>query len=477
MAYAAFAILVLGLSWRVIRWSLSPVPFRIPTVCGQQKSLPWIKSSRLESPHTTAGVVGRMLLEVFAFRSLFRNTSSRLEAGPRLIYREGGSLWLGAIAFHGSLAIILLRHLRLFIEPAPKLAILLDRLDGFFQIGAPPFYLTDAAILVALLYLLQRRFRDMRLRYLSLFTDYFALFLLLGVAVSGVWMRYFGRTDIVAVKQFAIGLDGFPARRPAKRRRLVLCPPDAGLGAGRLLPVQQAGARRRRLPQPDPQSGQQQSHEAAHQSVELPVKVHTYEEWEDEFRDKMMAAGLPWRSPNVRPQARRTGADRISAPARGLVGPEGRIPQGTFCYSALAKNLKYLGLPNPREWQPVRRDWKLPPDWKATILNGMKERLDKYRSFRLFMDICVRCGACADKCHFYIGSGDPKNMPVARAELIRSVYRRYFTAAGKLFGRWPARATSPKTSSRSGSTTSTSAPSAAAARSSAPTASIPPRSP
>ena len=84
MAYAAFAILVVGLSWRVIRWSLSPVPFRIPTVCGQQKSLPWIKSSRLESPHTTAGVIGRMALEILAFRSLFRNTSSRLEPGPRL---------------------------------------------------------------------------------------------------------------------------------------------------------------------------------------------------------------------------------------------------------------------------------------------------------------------------------------------------------------------------------------------------------
>ena len=65
----------------------------------------------------------------------------------------------------------------------------------------------------------------------------------------------------------------------------------------------------------------------------------------------------------------------------------------------------------------------------------MKERLEKYRSFRLFMDLCVRCGACADKCHFYIGSGDPKNMPVLRAELLRSVYRRYFTASGKRFGR------------------------------------------
>ena len=64
----------------------------------------------------------------------------------------------------------------------------------------------------------------------------------------------------------------------------------------------------------------------------------------------------------------------------------------------------------------------------------MKERLGKFRSFRLFMDICVRCGACADKCHFYLGSADPKNMPVMRAELMRSVYRRYFTLTGRFFG-------------------------------------------
>jgi Fe-S oxidoreductase len=52
------------------------------------------------------------------------------------------------------------------------------------------------------------------------------------------------------------------------------------------------------------------------------------------------------------------------------------------------------------------------------------------------MDICVRCGACADKCHFFIGTGDPKNMPVLRAELLRSVYRNDFTKGkmGKILG-------------------------------------------
>jgi ferredoxin len=108
---------------------------------------------------------------------------------------------------------------------------------------------------------------------------------------------------------------------------------------------------------------------------------------------------------------------------------------GTWSYSGAAKNLTYLDLPNPRAWKPSDEDWKLPDNWKEIILAGMKERLEKYRSFRLFMDICVRCGACADKCHFYIGTGDPKNMPVLRAELLRSVYRRYFTWEGRLFGR------------------------------------------
>ncbi len=108
---------------------------------------------------------------------------------------------------------------------------------------------------------------------------------------------------------------------------------------------------------------------------------------------------------------------------------------GTWSYAAAAKNLRYLDLPNPREWSPADADWKLPKNWKEIILEGFKERLEKYRSFRLFLDICVRCGACADKCHFFIGSGDPKNMPVLRAELLRSVYREYFTKSGRVLGK------------------------------------------
>jgi Fe-S oxidoreductase len=111
------------------------------------------------------------------------------------------------------------------------------------------------------------------------------------------------------------------------------------------------------------------------------------------------------------------------------------IKEGMFCHGVKPKSLEILSFPNPRDWRPMDDDWKLPADWKDILLKGIAERLEKYRSFRLFMDICVRCGACADKCHFYIGTGDPKNMPVLRAELIRSIYRKEFTLAGKLFGK------------------------------------------
>ncbi len=123
-------------------------------------------------------------------------------------------------------------------------------------------------------------------------------------------------------------------------------------------------------------------------------------------------------------------------PARDWMDPhvDFEARKGTWSYPAAPKNLEYLGFPNPREWSPTDEDWKLPGNWKQVVLDGMRERLAKFRSFKVFMDICVRCGACADKCHFFIGSGDPKNMPVLRAELLRSIYRRDFTAAGKILG-------------------------------------------
>ncbi|MDA8381696.1 MAG: (Fe-S)-binding protein [Betaproteobacteria bacterium] len=76
---------------------------------------------------------------------------------------------------------------------------------------------------------------------------------------------------------------------------------------------------------------------------------------------------------------------------------------------------------------------ELPEDWHDVAIAKMGELLDKYRSFRVYMDTCVHCGACTDKCHYFLGTSDPNNMPVARQDLLRKVYRRYFTFAGKYF--------------------------------------------
>ncbi|MGA2191960.1 MAG: sulfate reduction electron transfer complex DsrMKJOP subunit DsrK [Nitrospirota bacterium] len=77
---------------------------------------------------------------------------------------------------------------------------------------------------------------------------------------------------------------------------------------------------------------------------------------------------------------------------------------------------------------------ELVPDWQEKAVAKLAELLKKYKSLQVYLDICVRCGACTDKCQFYLGTKDPRNMPVARQELLRKVYRRYLTLGGKLLG-------------------------------------------
>jgi Fe-S oxidoreductase len=124
-----------------------------------------------------------------------------------------------------------------------------------------------------------------------------------------------------------------------------------------------------------------------------------------------------------------------SMSGRGWMDTPTVIREGIACYAGKPKDLEYVGLPNPREWNPLEEDWKLPENWKEILLDGLRERLGRFRSLKIFMDVCVRCGACADKCHFFIGGADPKNMPVLRAELLRSVYRKEYTLAGKIMGK------------------------------------------
>ncbi|MGE5504364.1 MAG: sulfate reduction electron transfer complex DsrMKJOP subunit DsrK [Actinomycetota bacterium] len=117
----------------------------------------------------------------------------------------------------------------------------------------------------------------------------------------------------------------------------------------------------------------------------------------------------------------------IEAPVLGNV-EERAVP--ALAPGAMAHSKPYVAAAAHQE--PLGFPTELVPDWQDKAVAKMGDLLSKYRSLQVFMDACVKCGACTDKCHYFIGTGDPKNMPVARQDLFRSVYRRYFTPAGKL---------------------------------------------
>ena len=96
--------------------------------------------------------------------------------------------------------------------------------------------------------------------------------------------------------------------------------------------------------------------------------------------------------------------------------------EGTKSYIAKAEFQEALGFPG-----------ELVDNWEQKAVEKLGDLTSKYRSLQVFLDSCVKCGACTDKCHYYLGTSDPKNMPVARQDLLRKVYRRYYTFAGKYF--------------------------------------------
>ena len=152
--------------------------------------------------------------------------------------------------------------------------------------------------------------------------------------------------------------------------------------------------------------------------------------------------------------------------------------KGTWCHGANPQTYEYLSLPGGRKWQPSDQDWQLPENWREIILEGIRERLDKYRSFRLFMDICVRCGACADKCHFFHRLGrSEKHAGAARGAAALHLPERVL-AGRQIDGPDCGRAGSDgRCSEGVVLLLSTSARNAGAAPYSAPTASTPPKSP
>jgi len=101
-------------------------------------------------------------------------------------------------------------------------------------------------------------------------------------------------------------------------------------------------------------------------------------------------------------------------------------------HTAKPKDMETCTIPFSREWS--FQSLNLPPNWKEVVIKKIGEVSKKFRSFKVFMDTCVYCGSCGDKCIFFLATGDPKNMPFRRSEMLRSVYRRYYTRLGKIFG-------------------------------------------
>lgn len=299
--YLALFAFFVGIIARVIGWARSPVPFRIPTTAGQQWSLPWIRQNRIDNPKSTAGVVVRMIFEVLTFRSLFRNTKLQFRSGPKIGYEWEKWLWLFALAFHYSFLVVLIRHLRFFTEPIPGFVKLIEHFDGLMQAGVAPLegfmlpgvMISGFVLLGATTLLVLRRILIPQLNYISLPGDYFPLFLITAIGLTGVLMRYVLRVDILGAKEIAMGLVTF---RPAVPEGigvlfyihlflvsvLIAYIPFSKIThmAGIFLsPTRNLSNNNRFVRHVNPWN--------------YPVPVHTYEEYEEEFRDKMIEAGLP----------------------------------------------------------------------------------------------------------------------------------------------------------------------------------------
>jgi nitrate reductase gamma subunit len=201
---------------------------------------------------------------------------------------------LFGLLFHYSFLTIVVRHMRLFTEPVPFFVTSIEFLDGFLQVGLPALYQTDIIFVLAITFLFLRRVIMPQVRYISLPADYFPLFLILGIAITGILMRYFLRADIVGIKQLTMGL---VTLSPAIHGNLgtiffvhifLVCVLMAyfpfsklmHLGGVFLSPTRNLINNSRMVRHENPWN-------------DPSIKPHAYAEYEDEFREFMVEAGLP----------------------------------------------------------------------------------------------------------------------------------------------------------------------------------------
>lgn len=295
LPYLAIAIFVIGVIYRILNWAKVPVPFRIPTTCGQEKSLDFIKTNPIDNPTSKLAVIVRMFLEITVFRSLFRNSKAELTEDGRIVYQWEKWLWIFALLFHWGMFFVIMRHMRFFAGEVPAIVRTLEKIDGVMLIDLHPIYLTGFFMLFGLIGLLLRRLLLPKVRYISLLNDYFPLVLLLGIVCSGMLMRYLTRVDVSNIRELIISLYTFQPHAPEVGaiatifyiHLALVCTLLIYFPMGKLMhafgvfmsPTRNMVNNSRKVHHTNPWN--------------YPVEVHTYEEYEDEYRDKMAAVGLP----------------------------------------------------------------------------------------------------------------------------------------------------------------------------------------
>ena len=167
--YAATGVLVIGLARKIRSYAKTPAPLKIPTT---------------PAPTTVAGVRWRLAREVVFFESLFKSSKWT---------------WIFGWAFHVTLLLVVLRHLRYFQDPVWMPVVLIQ-----------PVGMYAGFIMVAALGgLWARRWLIDRVRYISTPSDHLMLALLMLIGSTGLVMRFVAHTDILAVKAFVLGLMWF----------------------------------------------------------------------------------------------------------------------------------------------------------------------------------------------------------------------------------------------------------------------------
>jgi nitrate reductase gamma subunit len=188
---------------------------------------------------------------------------------------------------------VVFRHLRFFLEPVPACVQIVEKLDGFLQVALPGLLLSGVVLLAAVTFLFLRRIFIPQVRYISLASDFFPLFLIMGIAFTGILMRYFTKVDIVGIKDFAMGLVTFHFHIPEGVGGLFYVhlffvsillayfpfSKLMHLGGIFMSPTRNLTTNSRVKRHINPWN--------------YPVKVHSYEAYEDELREKMVEAGLP----------------------------------------------------------------------------------------------------------------------------------------------------------------------------------------